>query len=406
MTGKRCPARRRISRLTISPGVYFNNIRSGQSPGAWWSDITSSNGLESLTLDGTSDDYSTITMFDCYQCWVKNTRLLNGARASIVLYQSLQDVIRDSYFYQAQGHAQVSYNIDPETSSGFLVENNIFQQVTMPIGVNSGAGGVISYNFAVDDIAFAGWSWPAFSSHNAGNSMNLWEGNNFEGIEADDAWGSPATQTYFRNMLTGWQNGGSSGSIPIIMRSYARAFNIVGNVMGQPGYHTQYQTYATSNSAGVGASAENTSIYTLGWALTGPTCGGGTATSSPYCDSKVFSTLMRWGNWDVVTNGTKWDSTEASPAAASYVNANFTSSYFGSLAHTLPASLYYSSPPSWWPSTKAWPPVGPDVSSGNLGICSGTYAGAQATASSQCAGGSLTTAYACMQPRSRRRTVI
>ena len=67
-----------------------------------------------------------------------------------------------------------------------------------------------------------------------------------------------------------WQNGGSSGSIPIIMRSYARAFNIVGNVMGQPGYHTQYQTYATSNSAGVGASAENTSIYTLGWALTGP----------------------------------------------------------------------------------------------------------------------------------------
>ena len=88
---------------------------------------------------------------------------------------------------------------------------------------------------------------------------------------------------------------------------------------------------------------------------------------------------MRWGNYDTVTSGVKWDSTEASPAAVAYAGANFSSSYFSGLTHSLPASLYYTSKPSWWPSTKAWPAIGPDVVIGQSGTCSGTYAGAQAT---------------------------
>lgn len=103
---------------------------------------------------------------------------------------------------------------------------------------------------------------------------------------------------------------------------------------------------------------------------------------------------MRWGNYDTVNAATRWNSTEASPAANAYVNANFTSSYFNTLSQILPASLYYTSAPSWWPSGKAWPPIGPDVSSGNVGTCSGTYNGAQATSSSQCSGGGLSTAWA------------
>lgn len=47
--------------------------------------------------------------------------------------------------------------------------------------------------------------------------------------------------------------------------------------LGQPSYHTQYQTYATSSTAGTGAGSEYKSIYSLGWAQTGPTCGNGTA---------------------------------------------------------------------------------------------------------------------------------
>ena len=383
--------------VTISPGVYYTNIRSEQNPGAWWSDVTTLNGLEDLTVDGTSDSYATMTMFDCYECWVKGVTFLNGARASIIMYQSAKDVIRDNYFYQAQGHAQVSYNIDPEESSAFLVENNIFQQVTMPIGINNGSGAVIDYNYSVDNIAFSGFTWGVFSSHNSGNNMNLFEGNSLTRIQGDDAWGSSDNQTIFRNLLNGWKPGGTSSSTPIILTSYLRGFNLIGNVMGQPGYHTQYQAYATSNTGGTGASGANKSIYVLGWGTGTASCGSGTPQSSPYCDPLVYSTMMRWGNWDVVNGATQWNSTEASPGAVKYMNANFSSSYFSSLAHTLPASLYYSSKPSWWTSGIPWPTIGPDVAGGNIGECSGgTYAGAEATSSAQCAGGKLVTAWASM----------
>jgi hypothetical protein len=211
--------------------------------------------------------------------------------------------------------------------------------------------------------------------------MNLFEGNNFLGIWADDAWGAASTTTHFRNMLIGWQSSSLYSTIPFLIRSHVRAYNYIGNVLGQPGYHTQYQSYATSTTGGVGAGQENSSIYSIGWAQTGAGCG------SPSCDSLGFTTSMRWGNWDTVNGAVQWNTTEASPAAVPYVNANFTPSYFTSLAHTLPASLYYNAQPSWWPSSKAWPPVGPDVSSGNLGVCNGgTYTGVQVTALAQCAG--------------------
>jgi hypothetical protein len=377
--------------VTISPGVYFTNIRADQIPGAWWSGQTQLNGLENLSIDGSSDTNSTVGMYDCYHCWVKNVTFLNGARSSVYMRQSGFDVIRDSYFYQAQGHQQISYNIESQIASGFLIENNIMQQTTEPMIFNGSSGGVIAYNFGVGLISFPSTTWGPFASHTAGNSFNLWEGNIWPVFISDAAWGPGTQQTFFRNMLEGWMSGGTTGSTPFVLRSYVRGDNIVGNVMGKPGYHTTYETYATSNSATTGN--EDLSIYTLGAAFPAG-CGSGVAQSSPSCDVKVRSTLMRWGNYDTVTSGVRWDSTESAPAAVPYLNANFSSSYFGGLAHTLPSSLFSASTPSWWPSGKKWPPIGPDVSGGNLGICTGNYAGAEAITSGQCTGGTLTSAWA------------
>ncbi|MGD0445074.1 MAG: hypothetical protein ABSA39_14165 [Edaphobacter sp.] len=383
--------------VTISPGVYFNNIRSAQSPGGWWFTNAVEDGLENLTLDGTSIGDHNINIYNCYECWVKGVRSINAPKDHIFLGQSSFSVVRDSYFYQGQNHGSESYAIEFEIGSGNLVENNIFQQNTNPVMFGAGTGNVLGYNFEIDNVTTNLFSLQtSYDSHNTANDMNLWEGNNFIGVWDDIAWGSSALDTMYRNKLGGWQGGGySTGFVPFEIRSYMRGFNIVGNVLGAPGIQNQYQAVATSTTGGTGAPNAGSSIYELGWADVGGigVCGTG-ASGSPFCDSLVGTTLMRWGNYDTVNKAVQWNSTEASPAAVPYLNANFTSSYFGSLAHTLPASLYYGSMPSWWPSTKAWPPVGPDVSTGNVGTCSGTYAGYQATSSSQCTGGTLSSAWA------------
>lgn len=384
--------------ITLDTGVYFNNIRSGQSPGAWWIGIVQNEGLENLTIDGTAitgTNDGNLQMWACYQCWVKNVVSLNAARNHFEVFLSYQDTIRDSYLFGNQSHSTVSYAVEYELSSAVLTENNIMQQTTNPIISGNCSGCVIDYNFSVGNLYTAGsgqFMQPASPSHNAGNDMNLWEGNVMVGFNADDTWGSSNVNTYFRNALAGWQSGKTATTNSIIVRANTRADNIVGNILGQSGYHTTYQSYATSTTGGVnGGGTADLSIYSLGWNGNG---GNGACTTPPLCDASVFTSLMRWGNYDTVNATTRWNSTEAAPGAITYTNANFTSSYFNTLAQTLPASLYYASAPSWWPSSKNWPPIGPDISSGNVGTCSGTYSGAQGTSSSQCTGGALSTAWA------------
>lgn len=395
----------------ISPGVYFTNVASANVPGAWWVGAQVVNdGIENLTLDNTNLNNSTVVsaiqMAGCYQCWVKGIRSIDSVRAHVFTFYSAFDVIRDSYFYQSQAHAEQSYAVEIESSSGILVENNIFQQVTNPIMHGNGSGDVIDYNFSVDNIFSGNYLQFSDYDHNAGSEMNLWEGNNFQTIWGDEEWGSSHQGTIFRNFDAGWQTGKLYSTVPFALRAYLRAFNVVGNVFGQPGYHTTYESYATSTSGGVNQSLTSLSIYSLGWTGVAETTAG-TCTSPPVCDPLPRSTLMRWGNYDTVNAANQWNSTEASPGAVAFVNANFTTSYFNTLSHTLPASLFYTSGAttgcgtglSFWKNPTLgtcppFPPVGPDITSGDVGTCTGTFLGAQATTAGQCTGGTLSTAWA------------
>jgi hypothetical protein len=376
------------NQVTISPGIYGTNWRSGQSPTAWTDGGTTPSsyvGVENLSIDDTTSlAYSNIEFHNTLNGWVNNVRSIqptsNGScgssncRDHIAMWMAAHITVENSYFYGAPG-ASVSYGTEPEYASDDLVINNVFHYVTSPNMMGNDVGSVYAYNFAVNMYTTSPSTWMQtsfFGSHDAGVHMILYEGN--DGVQAlwDTYHGAGGNQgTFFRNYLSGWEpNKSGGGTIPIAIWANNRAQNLIGNALGQAGFHNTYQdTTDTSNTA----------IYSLGeaaWA--------GNSYNGVVYDPKVASTLMRWGNYDVVNNAVQWSASESSPAAVTYVNANSTPA-----SQTLPASFFLTSQPSWWPSGKAWPPIGPDVSNGNSGTCSGgTYAGSKCTVGgTQCSGG-------------------
>ena len=251
-----------------------------------------------------------------------------------------------SWFPGTQNAASQSYGVESFISSDNLVVNNIFEQVTAPIMMGPAMGSVFAYNFSINDTyTVAAWLQQAVAiGHDAGAMYNLFEGNNGSGYWGDVFHGTSGLNTVFRNRAVGWETGKTAVTVPVQLESYNRFDNIIGNVLGQFGYHTTYQT-----SLGVVASA---SIYDLG---AGNTEGLVTVLS----DSLVASTLMRWGNYDVVNAAVRFVNSEVPSGISSYANPVPAS-------QTLPPSFYLSAKPSWWPSGKVWPPIGPDVTGGNI----------------------------------------
>ena len=348
--------------VTITPGLYANNWRSSQSPGAWWTPMINQIGIENMTLDHSASTSvkGGIFLYSCSQCWVKNVKSLNANRNHVWLYLSNNAVVRDSYFYGTQNAASQSYGVETTGTSDDLIENNIFQHVASPIMSGQGMGIVVGYNYALDNYYTPSVNWllSAAASHNAGNAMNLFEGNQFASIGCDDEWGSSSDITIFRNQLFGTGlNGVTSTSLqtqPITLMSYCRGYNVVGNVLGTPGYHTQYQS---SQSVGSTSSCDHT-IFQLGFG--GTECGtnGNFGVAN---DPLTAATLLRWGNYDVVNATTQWNLSEVPTSGAQYIGSNGVPS-----THTLPPSFYRStSKPSWWGSTP-WPAIGPDVLAGSI----------------------------------------
>ena len=122
-------------------------------------------------------------------------------------------------------------------------------------------------------------------------------------------------------------------------------------MLGKVGYHTIYE--ATDNNAAK-------SIWSLGWQL-----------SKAGYDPLVKATTLRWGNFDTVTNGTRWAESEVPSTLSIYANPVPTTT-------TLPSSFYLSGQPGWWTNAISklgvsipWPAVGPDVTGGNISTASG-----------------------------------
>jgi hypothetical protein len=169
----------------------------------------------------------------------------------------------------------------------------------------------------------------------------------------------------FRNHLDGdARNSSRTAQMAFAFLSNNRFFNVIGNVAGASSYTSASGYQQDMSLSGSGYSP----IFTVGWH-------GNTSGMSVNDDPNVKRTLFRWGNWDSVTNATRWcapghtgfstacgNVSEVPSAIRNYANAV-------PLTETLPPSFYLRARPSWWTTafgTPPYPAIGPDVVGGTL----------------------------------------
>jgi hypothetical protein len=329
------------STVTITPDIAMPNWRASQNPGAMWgSDVVSGAGIEDLSIDTSAVQVNSVTFFHAYGCWLRNVRSYRPRRAHVVYWHGAHITIRDSYFEEGQTHASQSYGVESFVSSDNLVENNIFHRVTSPLMVNGTCTGcVYGFNYSLKHLYAGNFMLPGANPHEGGIDMVLFEGNDQNAFYSDNIHGTRHFVTLFRNHFSGWESGKQSDTNPIQIAAFGRYHNVVGNVLGRIGYHTNY----TWNLSGPGA---DRSVFKLGE-------GRGTAD-----DPLVALTLLRWGNYDVATGSARFARSEVPSSIPVFRNA-----VPGN--QTLPPSLYRSARPAWWVSAP-WPAIGPDVSGGDI----------------------------------------
>jgi hypothetical protein len=388
--------------VTIADPLKYPNWTAGQMPRVWIAQAVTQVGVENMAIDDSSNGTNDIIQFfNAYQWWVSGVRLTNWGRWGVEAFQSVHGIVQNSYFYHSTGPD--SYGFRCEICGDNVVQNNIMIQVFAPIVFDGASSGdVIAYNYIINDNYQSDFLRPSDVLHDV-NGYELLEGNIGNQIFGGDAnHGTAPMTTWYRNLSLGWDSCANgqcgattakgSGTAALGGNFGSRYASVVANVVGTPGFSTTYFNNAGCFNGGVVFLFGCTNIY--------PT------------DPLARSTSMWWGNWDVATGATRWcgnssdtgwsttcaSTSEVPTGATAYPNSVPTVGDTGAGQSSLPASFYLSSKPAWFGSL-AWPPIGPDVSGGTVGQCSGTLntpgqmSGMPAMSNSQCTGTSLAAAW-------------
>jgi hypothetical protein len=359
--------------VTITPGLYMPTWRSSQTPNvcAWGRTDASTGfglGLENVTIEnqaGAFGNGGNVNMNNAYGCWVKNIRSINSPRRNIGFLQVAHCEVRDSYFYGGQGAGAESYGVEHVLTADNLVINNIFEKVTQCF-LGPCQGCVVAYNYTYDNYFIGGsnctdpgtgistCNWPGFNAaHDSGGGMYLHEGNDSGGVTQDFPHGNSPLSTFFRNHISGNDDSSVKTHYQIAFQLHAmsRANNLVGNVLGDDSLSMTYElTPVLVYDSLVG-------IYMLGY--------GFGLTVSGNIDNAVAASLLRWGNYDTVHDATQWNPAEVPTSPIARVQGNAVPAN-----QNLPKSFFLPGQPSWWTmqfgSTPPFPPIGPDVTGGNI----------------------------------------
>jgi hypothetical protein len=376
--------------VTFAPGLYSPIWSSTYSPGAYWSatlPITGV-GIENLTLDAsaTTDSPgsagSLIQIFWGTYNWVTGVRTLNTGtppyRNNMWLYQAAHNTIESNYVYGSDGW-DMSYGIESgfETSDN-LIDNNILQHTATAEICDGCQGNVYAYNYSVDNYYTANGTSPNFQQadsypvHQNGSYYNLFEGNVGAKLVGDIIHGTGWMTTAFRNYWKGPDGPFKTSSTQAIdMESFDRYFNIIGNVLGTPGWSTTYKVSAASatDNSHCNSTAETQSIMTLGFSGGNACYSGGTNN-----DPDISTYIYLWGNYDTASAAVRWCGNSSDPGWSTTCSSTSEvptglSSYAQPVpsSTTLPNSFYYGAQPSWYATaygTPPWPAMGPGVTGG------------------------------------------
>lgn len=334
--------------------------------------VAANSGLEFLKISQNdthpNSNSATINMIGAYGSWVQGIHSDFADNAHMFLQYSLHCSVIDSFFHDAFQHGPGSN--DQQLNLAYkstlnLIQNNIFWRMHVGIMNQRGdAGNVIAYNYSAghyDSTAASGmWNEPGIDSHGAHPWFNLVEGNQVGAFLWDDYWGSHSHLTLFRNWAVGEntyllpkdQRGALTGSTIFTdngnnfsndVNDFNNYFNIVGNISGNAHFNSLSPAGVKispasgfSNGVGFRIGYNGSSNSAVAQGTCSPVTVGGCA----------YKTAFIHGQYDLSNDTFIWDA--------------------GHPDHTLPASFYLTSKPSWFGSVP-FPPIGPDVNSGGTG---------------------------------------
>lgn len=328
------------------------------SPQVKWyfSPITQLSGVEDLKID---HQYAQASGFNfdiqyCDSCWVKGVESAHAYGYHFIAPGGTLNLeLRNNFVHDGTtGPDNSGFNMYGDyrygAHSSAKIENNIFNNDFPAIEINnSTSGNFIGYNYVYGSNGGGSGSvtWTLDDDHAPFNIMNLYEGNIAEMAGADAYFGGSGYATWNRNYLRGFNPNFNAKGDALWLDRLNYFENVVGNVLG-----------STSQVPTAYSGCNSPAIYRLGYPNLGNcdlTPFDGFTPPGGYPDPKVISTLLRWGNYDYFNNATQWNCAEI-PSGIGCPSSQ-----------TVPASYYYASTPSWWPLNIPFPPIGPDVISGN-----------------------------------------
>ena len=362
------------TQITVAaPGVSHDYSSSLTPQVFYWNSPKNAQyaGIENMSVNANGVDRALSLPF-CDYCWVKNVVVTNTGRSGVFFYWGYRDEVRDSYLSASNSAgAPTEYGIEILEATFTKAENNILYGVTSPFLIEGSYGTVLGYNYTLNTSS--GNQFADYDTHLAHNFLQLWEGNVGGTIAYDNSWGSSSHMTSFRNRMSGNAPNKTNYRVAMKVNAQSHYMNLVGNVIGDPTFHTQYVCDNTHSQG------TDNFVFDLGfW----NSCDHGT---SNY-DSVTESSLIRWGNWDGVTwkangstNGVRYctGSGAGNPACTGSETGSNDPTFPGlaSPSTTLPASFYNGVTSahascgtglSFWknPSTGScpvYPPIGPEV---------------------------------------------